>query len=120
MQKLILTCPHCQKIMKISNKIAKYRCPHCKEIYVFHAARFLFQNIKYILESIVFFPKNLWQKLHKKYRDAKATYQYMKQVQANLKRDPNWSAYRKQQEAEKAFQQKSSFWDKWKSPFSKR
>lgn len=63
MQKLILICPHCRNKMKISNKIAKYRCPHCREIYVFHGLRFAYQNTKQVLESIIFFPTKLLQML---------------------------------------------------------
>lgn len=103
MEKIVIICPSCSKKMKIINKVAKYRCPHCSEIYQYTRIKKFFTSIdKYcnrLLDGILSFPR----KISKRYRDALATAKYMKQLKKNMKNDPNWSNYRKQQEEEKRY-----------------
>lgn len=121
MKKLVIVCPTCTKKMKISNKIAKYKCPSCSAIYKFNLIKFILINIEKffmtIIDTLLIFPK----KTQKKYKDTVATYKYMKQVRTNMKNDPNWSNFRKQQEEEKTYSSssKSSFFDKLKNKFKK-
>lgn len=112
MKKLIITCPNCTKKMKISNKIAKYKCPNCSKIYKFNLFKFLFLNIEN-------FFINLTEKISRKFNNFKNTYKYMKQLKANMKNDPNWSNYRRQQQEEEKLKKsnKSSFKDKIKTIF---
>ena len=51
-----------------------------------------------------------------KYKNTKATYNYMKQMKTNMKNNPNWSNYHREQAEEKRMKntQKPSFWDKFK------
>lgn len=119
MKKIVIVCPNCLKKMKISNKIAKYRCPHCSEIYKFNFFKFILVNIEKFFMEITDFLFSIPKKIMKKYKDAKATYNYMKQLKTHMKNDPNWSNYRKQQEQEKKYSSNSSFFDKLKSKLKK-
>lgn len=96
MKKLIITCPECRKKMKISNKIAKYKCPHCSKIYKFNFFSFIDLNIQN-------FFSNIFNKISYKYNNFKNTYTYMKQLKQHMKNDPNWSNYKKQQQEEKNY-----------------
>lgn len=117
MKKIIITCPSCKKKMRINNKIARYKCPNCS--YVFN-----YNMLNLVFENIILYPKLLFNKLVafknkvlKKYRDNVATYNYMMQVRKNMKRDPNWSHYAKQQKEEKEVNKKAkvkSFFKKFK------
>lgn len=107
MKKLIITCPECTKKMKISNKLAKYKCPHCSTIYKFNLFRFIFLNIEN-------FFMNILDKISIKFNNLKNTYKYMKQLKTHMKNDPNWSNYRKQQQEEQANQPKKSFFSSFK------
>lgn len=108
MKKLIITCPKCRKKMKITNKIAKYKCPHCSEIYKFNFFSFIDLNIQS-------FFSNIFNKITYKYNNFKNTYKYMKQLKQHMKNDPNWSNYRKQQNEENGYQPKKSFFSKLKN-----
>lgn len=121
MKKLIITCPHCTKKMKISNKMAKYKCPNCSAIYKFNLIKFILINIEKFFMGIVDFILVIPRKIQKKYSDTVATYKYMKQVRTNMKNDPNWSNFRKQQQEEKKYKSssKSSFFDNIKNKFKK-
>ncbi len=120
MKKLIITCPTCTKKMKISNKIAKYKCPSCYAIYKFNFIKFILINIEnffiHLIDSMIFLPR----KIQKKYKDFIATYRYMKQVRTNMKNDPNWSNFRKQQQEENKYSSsKKSFFENIKNKFRK-
>ncbi|MGL4998619.1 MAG: zf-TFIIB domain-containing protein [Cetobacterium sp.] len=116
MKKIIITCPKCKEKMKIMDKVAKYRCPSCKEIYKF-------SNYKRIIHKFISFFKGIAQtfidiknNFIKKYKDTKATYNYMKQMKSNMKSNPNWSNYHAEQAEEKRMKtaQKPKFWEKFK------
>lgn len=96
MKKLIITCPNCMKKMKISNKIAKYKCPHCSTIYKFNSYKFIILNIEN-------FFSNIFNSISTKFTNFKNTYKYMKQLKQNMKNNPNWSNYKKQQDEEKSY-----------------
>ena len=107
MKKLIITCPECTRKMKISNKIAKYKCPHCSNIYKFNLFKFIFINIENFFMNII-------DKVIYKFNNFKNSYRYMKQLKQHMKNDPNWSNYRKQQAEEKNNQTKKSFFSNFK------
>lgn len=107
MKKLIIICPKCTKKMKISNRIAKYKCPHCSTIYKFNFFKFIFLNIENFFMNII-------NKIIIKFNNFVNTYKYMKQVRNHMKNNPNWSNYKKQQEEEKSYQSKKSFFSKFK------
>ena len=48
MEKIIVKCKKCEKKMKILNKIGKYRCPYCKEVYKLNIITLIFEKIKSI------------------------------------------------------------------------
>lgn len=110
MKKLVIICPECTKKMKISNKIAKYRCPHCSTIYKFNLFRFIFVNIEKFFMGIT-------DVIIRKFNNLKNTYKYIKQVKTHMKNDPNWSNYRKQQAEENSYKTKKSFFSKLKNKF---
>ncbi|MDO4690379.1 MAG: hypothetical protein Q4A58_03690 [Fusobacterium sp.] len=107
MKKLIITCPKCTKKIKISNKMAKYKCPYCSNIYMFDILKFVHINIENFFTTTV-------NKITTKFNNFKNTYKYMKQLKRHMKSDPNWSNYRKQKEEEKAQQSHKSFFSKFK------
>lgn len=116
MKKIIVTCPKCKKQMKVMDKVAKYRCPNCKEIYNFnHFRRFTTKIINFFKGILQTF-KDIKFNIVTKYRNAKATYSYMKQMKQNMKNNPNWSNYHNEQKAEKEMKKatKPNFWDKFK------
>ncbi|WP_349764376.1 hypothetical protein [Fusobacterium sp. SYSU M8D902] len=114
MKKFIIICPACHKKMKISDKIAKYKCPNCGEIYKYNFFKRVFYNIKYIFVGIGETFSDLKFRIRKKFCDAKATYQYMSQLKKHMKNDPNWSQYRTQQKEMKDVSPKKSFKDFFK------
>lgn len=107
MKKIIITCPKCSNRMKISNKLAKYKCPHCSNIYKFNLLKFIPVNIENIFTNTI-------NKFTVKFNNLKNTYKYMKQLKQHMKNDPNWSNYRKQKEEEKKYQSSKSFFSKFK------
>lgn len=114
MKKIIINCPKCHKKMKISDKIAKYRCPHCQEIYQYNFFKKMFYDIKYVADGFVQTINDIINNFKRKYNNAKATYQYMSQLKKNMKNDPNWSQYRNQQREAKDVSPKKSFKDFFK------
>lgn len=114
MKKLVITCPKCHKKMKISNKIAKYRCPHCREIYKYNFIRKIYQTINNIILGFFQTIKDIINNFKRRYNNAKATYRYMSQLKKNMKNDPNWSQYRTQQREAKDVSPKKSFKDFFK------
>ncbi|WP_101474141.1 hypothetical protein [Fusobacterium sp.] len=120
MKKFIITCPKCHKKMKISDKIAKYRCPNCKEIYKYNIFRKVYHNIKYVIDGFISTIRDIIFNIKRKYNNAKTTYQYMSQLKKNIKNDPNWSQYRNQQREEKDVTPNKSFKDSFKNMFNKK
>ena len=116
MKKIILLCPACQKKMKISDKTAKYKCPHCGSIYEYKHTflKKIFYDTKEVGVGFITTLKDIKFNIKKRYNDAKTTYQYMSQLKKNMKNDPNWSNYRKQQEEMKDVTPKKSFKDFFK------
>lgn len=114
MKKFIIVCPHCKKKMKISDKVAKYKCPNCKEIYKYSYFKHIFYNIKDVFDGIGQTFSDIKYTMKKRYSDAKTTYQYMSQLKKNMKNDPNWSQYRTQQQEMKDVSPKRSFKDFFK------
>jgi hypothetical protein len=106
--------------MKISDKIAKYRCPNCKEIYKYNIFRKLYHNIKYVIDGFISTIRDIISNIKRKYNNAKTTYQYMSQLKKNMKNDPNWSQYRNQQREEKDVTPNKSFKDSFKNMFNKK
>ena len=103
--------------MKIGLKVAKYRCPHCKEVYELTPGKLKLLSMKVSLDkgkrTIVGLPTTV----KSKYKNMVATYKYMKQLQENMKKDPNWSNYYKEQREMKEGEKKES---KIKSFFRKK
>lgn len=116
MKKIIISCPNCKKKMKITYKLAKYRCPNCNTIYNFNFFRKFIYSIKAFFIGFYQTLKDIKQNIIKKYRDTKATYKYMSQMKKNMKNNPNWSNYHNEQAEEKRMKeaQKPRFWDKFK------
>ena len=114
MKKIILLCPACKKKMKISDKTAKYKCPHCGSIYKYTFLRKIFYDTKEVGVGFITTLKDIKFNIKKRYNDAKTTYQYMSQLKKNMKNDPNWSNYRKQQKEMKDVTPKKSFKDFFK------
>ncbi|MGL5578198.1 MAG: hypothetical protein ACRDB7_03730 [Fusobacteriaceae bacterium] len=101
MNKLVIVCPHCKQKMKLGTKIAKYRCPHCKEIYKLNLVTLISLKIKNFFKGIAETLTDGKNNLRKKYSDAKRTAEYMAQVRKNMKQDPNWSNYHREQKQQK-------------------
>lgn len=97
MKKIIITCKHCQKKMKIQNKIAKFKCPSCGAIYKTNYFNLTFINIisffKAFFETLIEIKNSLIYKINA----TKSTYKYMNQMRKNMKNNPNWSNYHKEQ-----------------------
>lgn len=116
MKKIIITCPKCKEKMKIMDKVAKYRCPSCKEIYKFTWYKRVVQKFIGFFQGIIQTFADIKNNFITKYRNTKATYNYMKQMKTNMKNNPNWSNYHREQAEEKRMKnaRKPSFWDKFK------
>lgn len=114
MDKRIVVCPSCKKKMKIANKVAKYRCPNCKEILNVTTMKLfsykVFGFFKGIIDTIIDIKNNMKYK----YNSAKATYKYMSQVRKNMKKDSNWSNYHKEQRDMKQAEKTNKFKDFFK------
>ena len=115
-KKIIIKCPKCKKKMKISDKPAKYRCPNCGEIYNYTKVKQIIGYPSRVVRGIFQTTNEIVGGIKTKYRNAKNTAAYMKQVKKNMKSNPNWSNVerekRRMKEAEKA--DKKSFFDKFK------
>lgn len=116
MKKIVVTCPSCRKKMRIQNKIAKYKCPNCKNIYKLNYLKLTALNIKSFFVGIVETLKDIKNNIRSKYQSARATYNYMKQVKKNMKNNPNWSNYHREQREQRQMKNanKRSFKDFFK------
>lgn len=97
MKKIVIKCPKCQKKMKILDKVAKYRCPNCKEIYKYTSLKRSTNKFLGVFIGMGSTAKDIKNNIKHKYQTSKNTYNYMKNVKKNLKKDPNWSNYHKEQ-----------------------
>lgn len=97
MKKIIVTCPSCHKKMKVLNKSAKYKCPSCGNIYKLNAAKLTVLKIKGFFTGIAETGTDIKNNIKYKITTARATYNYMKQLKKNMKNDPNWSNYHREQ-----------------------
>ena len=120
MRKFVIVCPKCHKKMKISDKLAKYKCPHCGEIYRYHILKKIYYNIKNVITGLFQTVKDIGSNIKRRYNNAVSTYKYMSQLRKNMKNDPNWSQYRTQQREEKDVTPKKSFMDSLKEKFKRR
>ncbi|MGL5796783.1 MAG: zf-TFIIB domain-containing protein [Cetobacterium sp.] len=116
MKKIIITCPKCKSKMRILDKVAKYKCPNCSEIYIFTNLKRFIQKFTGFFKGILQTLKEIKNNFITKYKNTKATYNYMKQMKTNMKNNPNWSNYHAEQAEERKMKeaQKPKFWDKLK------
>ena len=116
MKKRVVKCPSCHKKMKVLDKAAKYKCPHCGNIYKINTLTLAGLRTKGFFVGIFDTGKDIKNNIKYKFNSTKATYNYMKQMKKNMKNDPNWSNYRKQQQEEKSMKDanKKSFKDFFK------
>lgn len=115
MEKIIIKCPHCNSKMKIGLKSAKYRCPNCQEIYKLTMIKLFLLRVKGFFIGIKETLVDIKTNIVNKYKSVVATYKYMKQVKENMKRDPNWSNYHKEErEIKKAQRDSGTFGDFFK------
>lgn len=114
MDKIVIKCPHCKEKMKIVFKVAKYRCPNCKEVYKLTSLRMFNLKIKRIFQGFVETLRDIKYNIKNRYSNAKATYNYMKQMKKNMKNDPNWSNYHKEQKEMKQANKVNGFKDFFK------
>ncbi|MGL6064495.1 MAG: hypothetical protein ACRC0S_05375 [Fusobacteriaceae bacterium] len=114
MDKTIICCPKCKEKMKIGYKVAKYRCPNCKEIYKLTRLKLILLKIKGVFIGVIETLKDIKKNICYKYTSAKATAKYMSQIKKNMKKDPNWSNYHKEQREMKEAKGKKSFKDIFK------
>ncbi len=98
MKKLVIKCPNCKKKMKIMDKPAKYRCPNCKEIYKYTKSKQMITKVLTIVKDAGQTVIDVKNNIKRKYTMSKNTYKYMKQVKKNMKNNPNWSNYHREQQ----------------------
>lgn len=109
MDKRVVVCPSCKKKMKIGNKAAKYRCPNCKEIVVITNLKLFILKIEGFFKGIIQTAIDMKNSIKYKYNNTKATYKYMSQLKKNMKNDPNWSNYHKEQREMKQAEKPNKF-----------
>lgn len=97
MDKITIKCPKCKGKMKVSLKKAKYKCPHCSEIYKMSYLKLALFKIENFFKAIISTFIDIKNGIKTKYLNAVSTYKYMKGLRANMKRDPNWSNYHREQ-----------------------
>lgn len=114
MRKRVVVCPKCNKKMKIEDRVAKFRCPNCKEIYNMTFFKLVWIRFigffKGIKETLV----DIKNSIKYKYSSMKSTYKYMSQMKKNMKKDPNWSNYHKEQKEMKEAEKPNKFRDFFK------
>ncbi|CAL7882685.1 hypothetical protein [Fusobacterium necrophorum] len=79
MEKLVISCPHCHKKIKILKKAAKYKCPHCSNICVISSIALFLLVMQNHVQAIT-------HKIKTKYQNVKNTYKYLKMVHENRKK----------------------------------
>lgn len=116
MKKIVISCPNCKTKMKIMDKVAKYRCPNCKTIYSFNHLKKYTHSVSSVFTGFFQTLKDIKSNVAKKYKDTKATYKYMSQMKKNMKNNPNWSNFHREQAEEKKMKEANSpkFWDKFR------
>lgn len=97
MKKFIITCPSCHKKMKVLDKAAKYKCPSCGSIYKISSLKLVQLRIKGFFTGIADTGRDIKNNIKYKISSARTTYNYMKQLRKNMKNDPNWSNYHREQ-----------------------
>lgn len=114
MKKIIIICPSCKNKMKIMDKVAKYRCPTCKKIYKFTILKKFYYKFIGFFKGIFYTIRDIKNNFIYKYRNAKATYNYMKQMKQHMKNNPNWSNYHREKAEERKMKKalKPNFWDR--------
>ena len=97
MKKIIVTCPSCKKKMKVLNKAAKYKCPSCGNIYKINSLTLTGLKIKGFFTGIGDTVRDIKNNIKYKINSTRATYNYIKQMKKNMKNNPDWSNYHKEQ-----------------------
>ena len=97
MEKTIVQCKKCSKKMKIRYELNKYKCPSCGEIYVLTRLKFAKLKLKGIFVGIKETAMDVKNNIVYKVKSAKAAHNYTASVKKNMKKDPNWSNYHKEQ-----------------------
>ena len=97
MKKIIVTCPSCKKKMKVLNKAAKYKCPSCGNIYKINSLTLTGFKIKGFFTGIGDTAIDIKNNIKYKINSTRATYNYIKQMKKNMKNNPDWSNYHKEQ-----------------------
>jgi len=119
MKKIVLKCPKCRKKMKISDKPAKYRCPHCKEVYKYTRSKQVVGSVIRVFTGVGTTAKDIKNGIVYKYTTAKNTYKYMKSVKKNMKKNPNWSNFHKEQQEMKEMNKANKVKTNFKNLFKK-
>ena len=101
MKKLIIKCSNCKKKMRILNKPGKYKCPSCEVVQKISRLILMREKIKNFFLGIKETGSDMRENIIYKYNSTKNTYKYMKQVKKNMKDNPNWSNYKKEQDDQK-------------------
>lgn len=107
MEKIVVTCPACHKKMKVLNKTAKYKCPSCGNIYKLTSLKLASLKVKRFFTGIVDTGRDIKNNVKYKFNNARATYNYMKQLKQHMKNNPNWSNYHREQREMKNANKKS-------------
>ena len=97
MKKIIVTCPSCHKKMRVLNKATKYKCPSCGNIYKINSFMLIGFKIKGFFTGIIDTGRDIKNNIKYKINSTRATYNYMKQLRKNMKNNPNWSNYHREQ-----------------------
>ena len=87
MRKIVLKCPKCKKKMKISDKVAKYKCPNCGEVYKYTKFRKAYFSVFLVMRDFGLTLKEIFSAIKLKYTMFKNTYKYMKSLKKNQKKE---------------------------------
>jgi len=85
-RKIVLKCPKCKKKMKISDKVAKYRCPNCGEVYKYTKLKKVYFSVALVARDFLVTIKEFSSAIKGKYAAFKNTYKYMKSLKKNQKK----------------------------------
>lgn len=97
MEKIIIKCPKCKKKMRVRNKVAKYKCPNCSHIYKLNRFKLILLNIKGFFVGFVDTVVSIKSSIIYKFKSMISTYKYMSKVRKNMRSNPNWSNYHREQ-----------------------